>query len=450
MKAFKNIFSEIKRYPSALAGLIIIVLLIITAVVVLIALPYNEAIRLWRGGEGVWYQNPKTAPPAWTNYLTSSDKPASLHLTVEDENVEKIREEKETTVDIFTTFTFDFNYDEIPQEIALFMKGVYEEKEPFADIYLVRPDESEERLISEGIPSNRTIYLSQETDLQRRIARNTGFEETLVGMFSIPETDPPQIMKGTYQVRIEGIGFEPDSDITSEFVMYGKVHGIAGTDHLRRDLSVALLWGIPIALAFGLIASLGTTVLTMIIAAIGVWYGGWVDELIQRITEVNLVLPFLSILVMVGTFYSKSIWVILGVTVLLSIFGGAIKTYRANFLQIKESMYIEAAQAYGANDFRIIFLYLIPRIIPLLIPGLVSSIPAFVFLEATLAVLGLGDPVLPTWGKVINDAQQNGALYNGMYYWIVQPAVLLMITGLAFAMLGFSLDRIFNPRLRGL
>ncbi len=450
MKALKNTFSEIRQYPSALAGLIIIIILIISAVVVLIAIPYNEAIRLWRGGEDVWYQNPKTAPPAWTNAFSAVDRPPSMHLTSEDENVEKMREENETTVDIFTTFTFDYTYGETPQEIALFMRGDFEDKEPFADVYLVRPDGSEERLLSEGIPPKRTIYLSQESDLQRRVERNTGFEDTLVGLLSVPDSDPPQIMQGTYQLRVEGIGFEPDSDIDTEFVLYGRVHGIAGTDHLRRDLSVALLWGIPIALAFGLIASLGTTVLTMIIAAIGVWYSGWVDELIQRITEVNLVLPFLSILVMVGTFYSKSIWVILGVTVLLSIFGGAIKTYRANFMQIKESMYIEAAQAYGANDSRIIFLYLIPRIIPLLIPGLVSSIPTFVFLEASLAVLGLGDPVLPTWGKIINDAQQNGALYNGMYYWILQPAVLLMITGLAFAMLGFSLDRIFNPRLRGL
>lgn len=266
----------------------------------------------------------------------------------------------------------------------------------------------------------------------------------------IPGSDPQQVMKGTYELRIEGIAFEPESDIQAEFVMYGQVHGIAGTDHLRRDLSVALLWGIPLALTFGLLAAVGTTVLTMIFAAMGVWYGGWVDELIQRITEINLVLPFLSILVMVGTFYSKSLWVILGVTILLTIFGGGIKTYRANFMQIKESMYIEAAQAYGAKDSRIIFLYLIPRIVPLLIPGLVSSIPTYVFLEATLAVLGLGDPILPTWGKVINDAWQNGALYNRYFYWILEPAVLLMITGLAFAMLGFSLDRIFNPRLRGL
>jgi len=211
-----------------------------------------------------------------------------------------------------------------------------------------------------------------------------------------------------------------------------------------------ILWGTPIALAFGLLAAIGTSILTMIIAAIGTWFGGIVDGIIQRITEINLVLPFLSILIMVGTFYSRSIWTILGATVALSIFTGGIKQYRAIFLQVKESTYIEAARAYGASDRRIIFRYLIPRIIPLLLPGLVSAVPAFVFLEASLALLGLGDPVLPTWGKTINEAYGNAALYRGWYYWIVQPAVLLMITGLGFASLGFALDRVFNPRLRGM
>ena len=63
-------------------------------------------------------------------------------------------------------------------------------------------------------------------------------------------------------------------------------------------------------------------------------------------------------------------------------------------------------------------------------------------------MLGLGDPVLPTWGKIIQDANANGALYRGYYYWILEPATLLMITGLGFAMLGFALDRVFNPKLR--
>jgi peptide/nickel transport system permease protein len=268
------------------------------------------------------------------------------------------------------------------------------------------------------------------------------------GLFTDPEAESSALIKGTYQLVINGISFEQDSTIDAEMALYGQVYGLAGTDHHRRDLTVALLYGAPIALAFGLLAALGTSVLTMIIAAVGAWYGGWVDELIQRITEVNIVLPFLAILIMVGTFYSRSIWTILGVTILLSIFTGAIKGYRAIFLQVKESPYIEAARAYGASNTRVIFQYLIPRMIPLLIPGLVSAVPAFVFLEASLAVLGLGDPSLPTWGKLINDAWVNAALYKGYYYWILQPAVLLMITGLGFAMLGFALDRIFNPRLR--
>ena len=93
---------------------------------------------------------------------------------------------------------------------------------------------------------------------------------------------------------------------------------------------------------------------------------------------------------------------------------------------------------------------MVPRVVPILVPGFVTLIPSFVFLEASLAILGLGDPVLPTWGKVLNDAQQNGALYNGYYYWVLGPTVLLMLTGLGFAMVGFTLDRIFNPRLREL
>lgn len=112
---------------------------------------------------------------------------------------------------------------------------------------------------------------------------------------------------------------------------------------------------------------------------------------------------------MVYTLYSKRFWVILGVTVLLSIFGAGFKNYRAIFLQFKEAPYTEAARTYGASDWRIIFRYLVPRIGALLIPQLVISIPSYVFLEARLAFLEVSDPVLPTWGKLIVDALTYGA-----------------------------------------
>lgn len=448
MNTIKKAFQDLLQYPSAIAGLVVIIMLVVTSAYVMITIPYETAIRLWRGGEDVWYTNPKFAPPAWFNYFTKEKLTESFSLTSSDPGVvrEVVPGDKNTT-SINITYTFNYDYDVFPQEMLLYFKSNFEAKQPFVSMKLITPDGRELRVADFGVGKQATYRFSQDEKLARRL----GGKNPVEGLFANPEIEDRLVpVKGPYQLVINGIAFEEGSELDAEFVFHGQVYGWAGTDHARRDLTLPLLWGVPVALAFGLIASLGTSVLTMIIAAIGAWYGGWVDELIQRITEVNLVLPFLSILIMVGTFYSRSIWVILGVTILLSIFTGAIKGYRAIFLQTKESTYIEAARAYGASNTRIIFVYLIPRMIPLLIPGLVSSVPAFVFLEASLALLGLGDPVLPTWGKIINDAQANGALYKGYYYWILEPAALLMLTGLGFAMLGFALDRIFNPRLRGM
>lgn len=443
MNSIKDSFRNILYYPSALLGILVVFALVFTAVYAMVKIPYNEAIRLWRGGEEVWYQNPKFAPPAWINLFSSKKYSESFVVKTSDGSmVKEVTPGAEGTSTMTISHTFDFTYDYYPQEMILYLYSKYNAKQPFISVEWLTPDGRTIRIANIALTQKQTYRFSQDEKLKTKLR----VKDVIPHLFSDPETG--DLLKGKYELRITGATFEPESDINIEFVSHGQVFGLAGTDQARRDLVVPLLWGAPVALAFGLIASLGTSVLTMVIAAMGTWYGGWVDELIQRITEINLVLPFLSILILIGTFYSRSIWVILGATIVLSIFTGAIKSYRSIFYQVKESMYIEAARAYGASSPRIIFLYLIPRMIPLLIPGLVSSVPAFVFLEASLAVLGLGDPVLPTWGKIIEDANSNGALYRGYYYWILEPATLLMITGLGFAMLGFALDRIFNPKLR--
>jgi peptide/nickel transport system permease protein len=445
MNSLKKTFQEMLRYPTAIAGLITVFLLIGLAVYAMIKIPYREALILWRGGEDVWYQNPKFAAPEWYNYFTREKQPVSFVMNEGDAGMTKeVIKGDQNTSRVNITYTFDYPYDAYPQDILLYFTTKFEEKQPFVSIYWLTPDGQKIRISDFGVNQKQTFRISQDEKLKRRLQG----QDPMIGLFVGEDGKTPR--KGTYQLVLEGLTFEENSDINAQLVFHGTVYGPFGTDHQRRDLIVPMLWGAPVALAFGLLASLGTSVLTMVIAALGAWYGGWVDELIQRITEVNLVLPFFSILIMVGTFYSRSTWVILGVTVLLSIFTGGIKAYRSIFIQVKESTYIEAARAYGTNSSRIIFVYMIPRMIPLLIPGLVSSVPAFVFLEATLAVLGLGDPVLPTWGRMIHDAETNGALYKGLYYWIMEPAVLLMVSGLGFAMLGFALDRIFNPKLRDL
>lgn len=446
MKALKKSFQDLLHYPSAVIGLVMVLILVIVGIIAIISIPYQKAIELWRGSEADWYMNPKYAAPAWTNYFTAKKLSESISVSSRENPEYKVTElNSDGSAMINFSFPFEYEYDTFPTDIIIFFDSEYKEKAPFASVSLTTPDGRLIRMKNLTIPSHGSYRIDQDTNLKTKLKGVT----PRIGLLAVPDSDPPAVLKGSYVVNIEAVTFEPETDITAEFISFGQLQGLAGTDHLRRDILIALLWGTPVALSFGLMAAVGTTLAQMIIAAISTWFGSWVDTIIQRITEINLVLPFLPILIMIGTFYSRTILTILGSVILLSIFGVGIKTFRAVFLQTKESPYIEAARAYGASNSRIIFSYLIPRIIPMLIPQFITQIPAYVFLEASLAVLGLGDPTLPTWGKVINDARENGALYQGWYYWVLEPSAMLIFTGLAFSMLGFALDRVFNPRLRG-
>jgi peptide/nickel transport system permease protein len=441
---WRTVRRELRRYPSALAGLLIIAVLVGLSLYTVIAIPYPEALDKWRGGEA-WQRHPVNARPLWLDRLTGGDAPSTRSVSSEEARVEESGFEGGRRLSI--PLAFDYEHGGFPSEISVFFQAEGHQRRPFARLLWLTPDGRELSLGGYRIGPKERIPLSQDRALERRL----GGLAPHIGLLAEPDgAAEPRVLPGRYTLLVDAVVFDGEASLDAELVLYGRVHGLAGTDHQRRELSLALMWGTPVALAFGLLAAVGTTITTLVIAAIGVWYRGWVDATIQRLTEVNMILPMLPILVMVGTLYSTSIWLMLGVVVVLGIFSAGIKMYRAMLLPIREAPYIEAAQAYGAGNLRIVMRYMIPRILPVLIPTFVTLIPTFVFLEASLAVLGLGDPLLPTWGKVLNDAQSQSALYNGYYYWVVSPAVLLMLTGLGFAMLGFALDRIVNPRLRSL
>jgi peptide/nickel transport system permease protein len=434
---------KLKRYPSAFVGLAIILLLVIIAIYAVIAIPYSEAIRLWRGGEGIWDQVPRQALPRWVR-LFNDHLPESVIVDSQQGLEKKVEKLSGGVSQVQMKLDFSYPYKDFPSEITLFLKTQYKERSPYIKLVWQKPNGEKVALDGRTAKHLDRYVISLDSKLRQRL----GDRPPEVGLFTHSRDDSAVPLQGQYALHVEALLFEAESDIDMKLIVYGKVYGLAGTDHRRRDMAIGLLWGTPIALAFGLIAAIGSIVLTFFISALGSWYGGYVDATIQRITEINVMLPVLPILIMIGLFYSHSIWVMLIAIIVLNIFSLGIKTYRSIFLPLKKAPYIEAACAYGASDLRIIFLYMIPRVIPMLIPAFVMAIPSFVFLEASLAIIGLGDPVLPTWGKILYDGFKNGALYKGYYYWVLQPAILLMLMGLSFAMLGFSLDRLFNPRLR--
>lgn len=437
---------EIFRYPTVIIGIAIILGLVGISIYAVTSIPYSKAISLWRGSEEDWYKNPKLAGPVWINWFRKDKLPETIDINSGDPTAIKTIKDTSKGKVITIVLPVNFTYDDFADDMSLYFQSTFTEKAPFVGLTWVAPDGKETRLGNFSIDTKFTYRLNQDPKVTRKLNNLVASK----GLFlSSIEDTASRPVKGKYQLKIEAITFDKSSDVSVEMVVYGKLAGWAGTDHLRRDLGVALLWGTPIALLFGLLAAVGTSLSQMIIAGISAWFGGWIDTLLQRITEVNLVLPFLPILIMIGTFYSRSIFVILSAVIIFSIFGQGIKTFRAVFLQVKESPYIEAAKTYGASDMRVIIQYMVPRLIPMLIPQFIVLIPSYVFLEASLAILGLGDPTLPTWGKIIQDSQSQGALYQGWYYWVLEPSFFLMVTGLAFSFVGYALDRVFNPRLRG-
>lgn len=442
----KSAAREIGRYPSAVIGLLLILVLIGAAIYISATTSSETAIRIWRGQDYDWTENPQLVPPAWINYFRKDKLPETLILDSREGGAEETLKPQDGGLFLQQlSFPLDYPYYiDFPQDLLVALEPSFESKPPLVSLTLVSPNGVETSLESFILQDPKSYYLSQDDILQRKL--KTLYPQQF--LFSNGSLENPKPYPGQYHLLVDVVHFEPNATMEARVVLYGKVYGWAGTDLYRRDLAMPLVWGLPIALMFGLLAVTGSTITTMIIAAIGTWFGGWVDAFIQRLTEVNMILPLFPVLAMVAALYERNIWLILGVTILLSIFGNAIKSYRAIFLQFRELPYIEAAQSYGAGNWRIIFRYLVPRILPTLIPQMVTLVPGYVFLEASLALMGLSDPRLPTWGKILRDAFDGNALLGGHYHWVLEPLAFLLLTGFGFALLGFALDRIFNPRLR--
>ncbi len=456
-----HLWREIRRYPSAMFGLTIITLFCIGSLYAIIAMPYAEIGSEWYATSltGRAYQ-PKNALPAWTNYFRKDDWPTTMLLRSQDGSIQKtIQTPEDGSPEIVFEATFEYPYRVFPQDLLLHIEPVFQEKRPHLTITWITPDGREFSPRSPSIEGSTSYSFSENLIVRRLLRQNEHWEKWFVVeepnntpefylLFADPAADSPLALPGRYQLKISALTFEESADVDIELVVLGRVAGLAGTDYLRRDLLIPLLWGLPLALAFGAFGAVLTTILAMIIAAASVWFGGWVDALIQRITEANMILPILAVGILVYALYGVNLWVILGVVILLTVFGNPTKAFRAAFIQVKAAPYIEASQAYGASNARIILRYMIPRILPVLIPQLVTLIPSLVFLEATLAIFNVYDPHFPTWGRVIFDAVSQNALYGGYSYWVLEPIGLLLLTGLAFALLGFALERILNPRLQ--
>ncbi len=459
----KEAIKDVMRTKSGIVAVGMLVFLVGVAVAVPFIAPF-DVVRSW-GSAASWTDNPRNAAPEWIDFFSGPALARTIHLNEEDFSSAESDPAGGFKIQILRA-KWTFEFDQYPTELTIHLRSNWTtERKPLLTVVWERPD-GVDVVIHTGAPTRldpsvEIFKFDSTPSIETKVriwAEGLGAEpvETVrprIPLYSVVDpgmmdVNQATILKGQYSLRIQAILFGANDTVNARLLNFGSVHGIAGTDSNRRDLLIGILWGAPVALAFGATAALITVFSQVILGALGALYGGRFDEFIQRSTDFFLIIPVLPILILIGAFYTPNLAVILLVVVLFSIVGGTTKVVRSIALQVKEELHIESARSYGASRFRILIRYILPRTMPYAFALLALAVPSFIFLEAALSFLGLGDPILPTWGAIMGDAFRNGAMYNGLWWWIAFPAMGILFATVAFAILGYAFDKVLNPRLR--
>jgi peptide/nickel transport system permease protein len=219
-----------------------------------------------------------------------------------------------------------------------------------------------------------------------------------------------------------------------------------GTTNQGMDVFSQLVWGSRVALIVGLLSALGSVILGTLIGLVAGYFGGWVDEVLMRLTDIAFGIPFLPFAMVVISIAKPS----LGLVILLVVFflwRTTARVIRAQVLTLKTRPFIWAARAAGAGDVQILFRHITPNVLPLSFLYMAIGVQTGVMLEAALSFLGFGDPNVLSWGIMLNAAFQAGAMRSA-WWWVVPPGVALSLFVIAVFMITRAYEERLNPRLR--
>ncbi|OUM95495.1 MAG: hypothetical protein BAA04_11910 [Firmicutes bacterium ZCTH02-B6] len=458
--ALREIWAEYRRSPRGMVGLIIFLIFLFLGVAAPWLTPYDP-IQDQFLADGM-------ARPAWMSYLPRyRQEPVTVdafvlddwRVVVEDnvniswgeregEPVMIVRNEGPGDSRLVLEYTFDYR-SSAPDTFYLQVPYAFVPQGGASGRLAVRFETADGR--SYTMWESRVFRTEARWTTQRVDSRDMQLK-TRLGFNPLANLAAALVnVPGEYRLMLEytaDAGDEGTTQLTlgeSRFRIPGKLHGLLGTDHVGGDLWSQFVYGTRMSLVIGFVVAVIAVVVGTLVGIVSGYLGGWVDELLMRIVDVMIAIPFLPILIVMVSVVGKNLWTLI---VLIAIFSwmSVARLVRSQTLTLRERSFVEAARAAGASPGYIMRAHILPNVLGIVFASLVLLVPGAIISEASLSLLGFGDPRVPTWGRMLQNARSFGAFGELAWWWILPPGLALTILAMAFVFIGNTLDDIVSRR----
>lgn len=424
-------------------GLAMLFLFAFASAYVLLTYPENFGNNVWNNPR-YWADNPKAVPPEWTAWFDDSK---AQHLTEEVLEPQERLNDGEKELWIYEFF-FARNVANDPTFVSISVGDVvFKDTPPILDVYFVAGEEEEFlwQYIFEGRFSDEETMVTRyaREPFRDKISADPKVSEHLEKFFASMRRLGQNEFTVVVEVQLADIS---DSIGAVKVVVGGDVYGLLGTDTVGRDIWQGILFGVPIALFIALASSILMVSIGTILGCLSGYFGGITEILIQRFVDVVANVPLLPIMIFLIFIFGSQLGYVVLILGLVGWTGLAIQL-RPLIRQVRASDFVEALEARGYSQLRILFRHVLPQTLPYLFANFIFALPTAILTEAGLSFLGLGDASIPTWGQILQQGFNTGAQYLGYWWWIVPPGLAIVVTTLTFYLLFAAIEHIAEPRM---